>query len=116
MSRWHSSVVLFIFALVGYFLTVVLPWSLKVVVPMAGWGQGRSQSPAMRRAALAQANTLSQSPGRLPHDRAAVGAGAFHLDVGRRVRPRRADVKGVKANQVAERRVERGERGERTQG
>ena len=28
-------VVLFIFALVGYFLTVVLPWFLKVVVPIA---------------------------------------------------------------------------------
>jgi len=31
-------VALFIFALVGYFLTVVLPWFLRVVVPMAGWG------------------------------------------------------------------------------
>jgi len=29
---------LLIVALVGYFLTVVLPWFLKVVVPMAGWG------------------------------------------------------------------------------
>jgi len=30
---------LFIFALVGYFLTVMLPWFLKVVVvPMAGLG------------------------------------------------------------------------------
>jgi len=33
--RWHSSVALFIFALVGYFLTVVLPWFLRVVVPVA---------------------------------------------------------------------------------
>jgi len=29
---------LFIFALVGYFLTTVLPWFFRVVVPMAGWG------------------------------------------------------------------------------
>jgi len=33
-----AHVALFIFALVGYFLTTVLPWFLKVVVPMAGWG------------------------------------------------------------------------------
>jgi len=30
--------VLLVFALAGYFLTVVLPWFLKVVVPMAGLG------------------------------------------------------------------------------
>jgi hypothetical protein len=29
-----AHVVLFIFALVGYFLTVVLPWFLRVVVPV----------------------------------------------------------------------------------
>ena len=38
------------------------------------------------------------------------------LDVGCRVRPRRTDVKGVKASYVAERLAERGERVERTQG
>jgi hypothetical protein len=26
------------FALVGYFLTTVLPWFLKVAAPIAGWG------------------------------------------------------------------------------
>ena len=31
-------VALFIFALVGYLLTTVLPWFLRVVAPMAGWG------------------------------------------------------------------------------
>ena len=38
------------------------------------------------------------------------------LDVGYRVRPRRTDVRGVKASQVAECLAERGERVERTQG
>ena len=34
----HLGRAVHILALVGYFLTVVLPWFLKVVVPMAGWG------------------------------------------------------------------------------
>ena len=33
-----AHVALFILALVGYFMTVVLPWFIRVIVTMAGWG------------------------------------------------------------------------------